>query len=96
MDNNSNSNDYIATELLQELKRSSRRATILNYILVTVIVVIVWTFVWYLNQYDFTTEETHWASGTYAIVDSDGNYVAVELAEEKVEDLIDGNSRQQS
>nr|DAF76541.1 MAG TPA: hypothetical protein [Caudoviricetes sp.] len=101
-----NEPDFIVSELLSELKDENERKSallvqkektlkFLTTIFLTVIIAIVGVFIWYLNQYDFTTEQT--VSGVYALVDSDGNVVAQDITPEEYEKIIkeieDGQSK---
>lgn len=85
-------NDFIATEMLQEMKRNNKRSYTLNIILIVVIVFLCSGFIWYLNQYDFVSEETHYANGEFALVDSEGNVVVADIPEDKVGEIINGYS----
>ena len=80
--------DFIATELLSELKRENERkdkqVKRLQLALVTVVLTsfvtllsLVGVFVWYLNQYDFSSEYStvQTAEGVYAVIDSEGNVI---------------------
>lgn len=95
------STDFIATELLKELKESNARKDAMivqqnkNLVRVIcgflcVIVMIVAGFLWYLNQYDFTstTTTTNSAEGVYAIVDSEGNVITSDLTPEDLERIL--------
>lgn len=95
--------DYIATELLRELKEGNVRkdAQIAQmaknqirtfYGFMIVILLIVSGFLLYLNQYDFTstttTTTTNTAEGVYAIIDSEGNVIASDLTSEEIERIM--------
>lgn len=107
--------DFIASELLKELKCENARKDaqvkrLQTAILVVVIIALlsvlatIGTFVWYLNQYDFTGESTvtteystvQTAEGVYAIIDSAGNVVGQDLSGEDLnalmEELLNGES----
>lgn len=84
--------DFIATELLQELKESNARkdqhiAQVQKQhlwermVYLATILLVVAGFLLYLNQYDFTSSEeyNYEATGVYALVDSEGNVVAQDL-----------------
>jgi hypothetical protein len=82
--------DFIATELLSELKaenvrkdgiikRQQKSFIALAATAFVVILVIIGGFLAYLNQYDFSSTVTQSAEGTYAIVDSDGNIIAEDV-----------------
>lgn len=84
--------DFIATELLSELRlKNDRKSKLIiqkdktiKFIITLFLIVIlsiVGVFIWYLNQYDFTSEQT--VSGVYALVDSDGNVVAQDITPEE-------------
>lgn len=96
-------NDFIATELLGELKaESARKSEIISnmqrsakherFFFITAIILVVAGFLLYLNQYDFssttTTTTTNNAEGVYAVVDSEGNTIASDLTPEEVEALM--------
>ena len=103
--------DFFATELLRELKEENIRKDKLLHkkekhmfveriIWVLTIILIVAGFIWYLNQYDFTsTSESYMdysAEGVYALVDSEGNCISSDLTYEEamalMEEMDDGNS----
>lgn len=90
--------DFLASELLSELKAENNRKDLLIkrlYKIIATIVIIsllaiigtVTGFLWYLNQYDFTSEQT--VSGVYALVDSEGNIVASDFNAEEVESILE-------
>lgn len=94
--------DFIATELLKELKDSNTRKD--HYIAqvhkqhmlerlgyLVAILLVVAGFLWYLNQYDFSsTEEYHLeATGVYALVDSEGNIIAQDLTPEEMTKIME-------
>lgn len=96
--------DFIATELLQELKESNARKDSLivqqnkNMLRVIcgfliVILAIVAGFLLYLNQYDFeSTDEFTYdydATGVYALVDSEGNVIAQDLTPQEIESIME-------
>lgn len=78
-------NDFIVTALLSELKAENERKSRIIHALVKVvcgcIVAVMLTvggFLWYLNQYDFSSEETttYTSTGVYSLIDSEGNVIA--------------------
>lgn len=90
--------DFIATELLSELRLENDRKSKLiiqkdktiKFIITLFLIVIlsiVGVFIWYLNQYDFTSEQT--GSGVYALVDSDGNVVAQDITPEEYKKIME-------
>lgn len=101
--------DFLATELLHELKleseRKDRQLGNLHKILTGIIIgalcailMVVGGFIWYLNQYDFesTTTTTTSATGVYAVVDSEGNVIANDLTPEEIRSIMEvlhGNSQ---
>ena len=101
--------DFVATELLSELKRENERkdkqVKRLQFALVTVVLTafvtllsLVGVFVWYLNQYDFSSEYStvQTAEGVYAVIDSEGNVIGQDLSipqlNELLEELTNGTS----
>ena len=93
--------DFLATELLHELKleseRKDRQLGNLHKILTGVIIgalcailMIVGGFIWYLNQYDSegTTTTTTSATDVYTVVDSEGNVIANDLTPEEIQSII--------
>ena len=91
-------NDFIVTALLSELKEENERKSRIIHALVKVvcgcIVAVLLTvggFLWYLNQYDFSSEETttYTSTGVYSLVDSEGNVIASDLTPEEIEQLIE-------
>lgn len=91
--------DFLATELLHELKleneRKDRQLGNLHKILVGIVVgalcailMVVGGFIWYLNQYDFESTSTQLATGVYAVVDSDGNVIANDLTPEDIQHCL--------
>lgn len=90
--------DFIVTELLSELKEENERKSkllaqkekTLRFIIsifLIVIIAVVSVFIWYLNQYDFTSEQT--VSGVYTLVDSDGNVVAQDITPEEYQQFLE-------
>ncbi|MCM1232190.1 MAG: hypothetical protein NC489_18870 [Ruminococcus flavefaciens] len=94
--------DFIATELLQELKEGNARKDAqirqqqkdfkhMLYGFLIAIFAIVAGFLLYLNQYDFsgTTEYSYEATGVYALVDSEGNVIAQDLTPSEIELIME-------
>nr|DAT41480.1 MAG TPA: Cytochrome oxidase maturation protein cbb3-type [Caudoviricetes sp.] len=90
--------DFLATELLHELKVESERKDHqlgnLHKILTGVIIgslcailMVVGGFIWYLNQYDF--ESTSTATGVYALVDSEGNVIASDFTPTEIQNIME-------
>lgn len=90
--------DFIVSELLSELKEENERKSkllaqkekTLRFIIsifLIVIIAVVSVFIWYLNQYDFTSEQT--VSGVYTLVDSDGNVVAQDITPEEYQQFLE-------
>ena len=97
-------NDFIATELLGELKaENNRKDAIISKLIKTIVGVIILAFVivaavvggflWYLNQYDFsgttTSNITQESTGVYSLIDSEGNVVSADLTPEEVAELME-------
>lgn len=97
--------DFMASELLRELKeenqRKDRRLGSLHKVLTgviagafTVILIIIGGFLWYLNQYDFEGTSTSYntATGVYAVVDSHGNVITGDLTAEEIDKMLEALS----
>lgn len=93
-------NDFIVTALLSELKAENERKSRIIHALVKVvcgcIVAVMLTvggFLWYLNQYDFSSEETTTinqnSTGVYSLIDSEGNVIANDLTPEEIEQIME-------
>lgn len=91
-------NDFIVTALLSELKEENERKSRIIHALVKVvcgcvvaILLTVGGFLWYLNQYDFSAEETttYTSTGVYSLIDSEGNVIANDLTPEEIEQLME-------
>lgn len=90
--------DFIVSSLLSELKdENERKSKLIRGLLkvicgcVAAILVTIGGFLWYLNQYDFTSSEASIATGFYALVDSEGNIISQDLSVEdleKIEEVI--------
>lgn len=89
--------DFMVSELLAELKAENQRKAlllsqrektlkILLSISLFIILAVVGVFVWYLNQYDFFSEQN--VSGVYTLVDSDGNVVAQDITPEEYQQFM--------
>ena len=103
-----NNEDFIATELLSELKRENERkdkqikrlqATVLAVVIIAFVILFstVGAFLWYLNQYDFSSTSTvtneyatsQSAEGVYAMIDSEGNLISDDLSVEDINRLTE-------
>lgn len=96
-------NDYFATEILGELKRENERKeriikSLIKVVVGTIIVALVGIacvtggFLWYLNQYDFSSTSATYtdADGVYTLVDSEGNVISADLTPEELEMILNG------
>ena len=103
MDCSNNGHDFIVSELLSELKsenerkerqihRLNRTLAISSVASMLAVLLIVAGFLWYLNQYDFssTTTETITAEGVYTIVDSNGNVIGSDFTAEEIQSFLEG------
>lgn len=107
----SGSVDWIATELLRETKQENcRKDNIIKILIKTIVGIVIGAvislvainlaWIWYINQYDFSSTQAYYteqtAEGVYAIVDSDGNIISSDLsydeAQKLLEVLVDGGS----
>ena len=89
-------NDYIATEMLAEIKQNSKRWFRATIALLVAWLITIGGFLWYLNQYDFSSTSTTSystvkdADGLYAIIDSEGNVIASDIPDNQVEEYLNG------
>lgn len=77
----------IAMELLGELKTQNKR---LSAFLITVISLWFFTiigFIWYLNQYDFTS--TVEQTGFYTFSDSNGNVISADIDDNQMKEILE-------
>lgn len=88
--------DFIVSGLLSELKTENTRkdGLVKNLIkvicgCVLVLLATVAGFLWYLNQYDFTSTTTTTATGVYSLVDSEGNVIAHDLTPEDIQSIME-------
>ena len=92
--------DFVVSELLSELKAGNVRKDdqirrLQKVVFSTVIAALlallaaVGGFLWYLNQYDFSSTTTTTAEGVYAVIDSEGNVIGQDLTPEQVEILME-------
>lgn len=104
-DNVSESEEYVlnmANELLQTLKENSERdhkalVTVVRLWFGTVLIglIMVLSFIWYLNQYDFTASVEQ--SGVYTLMDSQGNVISSDLTAEdiiQIEEILERGKNQ--
>lgn len=91
-------NSTLASELLSELKEENERKSKLIkqkdkhffiYVIVSIVVLLITIIagIWYLNQYDFTSEQT--VSEVYTLVDSEGNVIATDITSEEYQELME-------
>lgn len=94
--------DFIATELLKELKEGNARkdAQIMQQqkdtkhivcVFLGVIFAIVAGFLLYLNQYDFSgfSDYQYEATGVYALIDNEGNVIAQDFTAAEIERILE-------
>jgi hypothetical protein len=95
--------DFIVSELLSELKAENERKdhkinrlnktlTITLIAAMLAVLLVVAGFLWYLNQYDYTstTTETITAEGVYTIMDSNGNVIGSDFTAEEIQSFLEG------
>lgn len=82
------SQDYFATELLHTLKMQLRGLILVVVILIMTCASIVAGFLWYLNQYDFSSTSNYEATGYNALIDSSGNVIASDIPDELIEEIM--------
>ena len=103
--------DFIASELLQELKAENQRKSLqisnLHKIVsrtiamaIVAVLLVIGGVLYYLYQYDFTDtsyeERTYTADGFYAIIDSDGNVISRDIPENLLQEVLNGKSVQEN
>lgn len=93
--------DFIATELLNELKteniRKGKQIQSLHILLGTCLFLllgVVTAFLIFMNQFELTDETytTSNAEGVYALIDSNGNIIADDLTPEQIEGVVNSYS----
>ena len=102
MSENGSGQDFIVSELLSELKEGNARKdkqidslhkAIVRIVIAALIVVlcVIGGFLWYLNQYDFSSTQTveQNAEGVYALIDSEGNTIAWDISPEELEGMLE-------
>lgn len=80
--------DYFATELLRTLKVQLKSLVIVITTLIILYAGTVGGFLWYLNQYDFSSTSTYEATGYNALIDSSGNVIASDIPDELIEEIM--------
>lgn len=89
-------NDFLASEMLSELKATSKRKDFIIIAELVLILAVIGGFLFYLLQYDFcstvteTTNKT--ANGVYALVDSEGNVVSSDLSEDMIKAILESGT----
>lgn len=96
--------DFIVSELLSELKaenerkekqihRLSRTLIVSVVSALAAVLLVVAGFLWYLNQYDFSSTTTenvmNTAEGVYAIVDSEGNVIGSDFTADEIQSFLE-------
>lgn len=102
MPENGTGQDFIVSELLSELKEGSARKdkqieglhrAIVCVVIAALVAVmcVIGGFLWYLNQYDFSSTQTveQTAEGVYALIDSEGNTIAWDITPEELEGILE-------
>lgn len=98
---NGSGQDFIVSELLSELKagneRKDKQIESLHRVIIRIVLGVllallctVGGFLWYLNQYDFSSTQTidQSAEGVYALIDSAGNTIAWDITPEELEGML--------
>lgn len=86
--------ETLAMELLKELKLQTKRWFVAFCITILLELSTIIGFIWYLNQYDFTS--TIEQNGVYTLVDSEGNIISSDITPEQIEkimEIINGKSQ---
>lgn len=58
-----------------------------NFAELLAIVILVLAFVWYLNQYDFTSSIEQ--NGVYTLIDSEGNVISSDITPEQINEIME-------
>lgn len=58
-----------------------------NFAELLAIVIVVLAFVWYLNQYDFTSSIEQ--NGVYTLIDSEGNVISSDITPEQINEIME-------
>ncbi len=77
----------IAMELLMEIRLQTKRWMIAFFTVVILWFATIVGFVWYLNQYDFTS--TVEQTGLYTFSDSNGNVISSDITDEQMKEILE-------
>ncbi len=77
----------IAMELLTEIRLQTKRWMIAFFTVVILWFATIVGFVWYLNQYDFTS--TVEQTGLYTFSDSNGNVISSDITDEQMKEILE-------
>lgn len=103
MNEQNNTQDFFASEMLADLKAEKERVyNILEMkekqqfkdrvISLVIILLVVASFLLYMFQYDYVSYETNEADGMYALIDSEGNVIAADLDQEILDKLMEAEN----
>lgn len=81
------SDNSLAFELLQEVKTQTKRWMIAFFFMVAFCAAMFFGFIWYLNQYDFTSSVEQ--TGVYTFSDSQGNLISSDISPEQMERILE-------
>lgn len=77
----------IAMELLCEIRAQTKRWMISFFAVIILWFATIVGFIWYLNQYDFTS--TVEQTGLYTFSDSDGNVISSDITDEQMKEIME-------
>lgn len=81
------SDNRLAFEIFQEVKRQTKRWMIAFFAMVAFCAAMFCGFIWYLNQYDFTSSVEQ--TGVYTFSDSQGNLISSDISPEQMERILE-------
>lgn len=80
-------NKGFVMELLSELKLQNKRLVIVLFVVLALWAGTIGGFIWYLNQYDYTS--TIEQNGVYTLIDSQGNVISSDISPEQMEQILE-------
>ncbi len=80
-------NDMWVSELIDLVKLQCKRWAIAFFVVLGLWAATIGGFIWYLNQYDFTS--TIEQTGVYTLVDSQGNVISSDITPDQINDILE-------